>query len=300
MPSHPELGDKKAKTTFGFTVFLRWFLIPALAVAIGVGLVSFIAILTTTASDPEELLYQLRPGNSEMQRWQAAYGLAMAVRSRRDELSPHVKRQVIRYFAESLEEDAESDPRFRRFLALTLLALRDPESVSVLRKALDIEDDVTTRIYALKALAEIGPTDDDLSVSILRMLGDSDPAIRKTAAYAAGRIGTPVTIGPLRESLGDPEVDVRWNAALALARMGDKSGLSLLARMLDHSYVRSATNLSMDGESEVVKSAIVAVAELEAVEQAPLLRRLQNEHPDPEVRRLAARALETFQGITPP
>jgi HEAT repeat protein len=274
----------------GVALILRWFLIPALVVTIGVTLVGIIAVVTTREMTPAELLYEMRPGNSETRRWQAAFGLSTAVTAKRDELPEGFTQQVIRYLDDAID-DRRGDPRFRQFLAVVLLNLGDREAIPVLEKALGVEEDVQMRISAMRALSEIATEEDGLSSPIIRMMGDSDAGARKVAAYAAGKIGGPVTIRPLSIALEDPVVDVRWNAALSLARLGDDSGHDQLASMLDREYVREVSNLDWEGESAVVRNAVLGLARLDGGRYSSLLSRVAEEDEDPEVRQLAGDAL---------
>src|SRR3989442_479695 len=61
--------------------------------------------------------------------------------------------------------------------------------------------------------------------------------LRRSAVYRLGALDSGGSIGPVRSLLNDPVKDVAWNAALALARRGDRSGLPVLARMLERSYL---------------------------------------------------------------
>src|SRR6267142_2297660 len=96
----------------------------------------------------------------------------------------------------------DDDPRLRRYLALSLGEVRDPRAVEPLVQSL------------------------------------RDPDVQ-TAAYALGTLDDPGSIAPLRGLLHDPVEDVAWNAALSLARRGDRAGLPLLLRMLDRAYLDS-------------------------------------------------------------
>ena len=53
------------------------------------------------------------------------------------------------------------------------------------------------------------------------------------AVFGLGQRGDPRATPILRRALGDPDKDVRWNAALSLARLGDASGESILMEILE-------------------------------------------------------------------
>ncbi len=286
--------DTQDESFFNWSIMLRWFLIPSIVVAVGISVVGLIAVITTQEKGTSELLFEMGPQNAPARRWQAAYGLSALVLAKPDDLPVGFASQIIEYFDHSIDRDDE-DPRFRQFLALILLNLRDRQALPVLKKAITSPIDIETRICAVMALSEVGVVGDGLSPLVLELIRDDDPAIRKVGIYAAGRIGGPETLEPLRERLEDNVLDVRWNAALSLARRGDASGSTLLGSMMDRDYVRDNGNLDWDGESRVVRNALIALAQLQVTPNTELLSQLAANDKDPEVRRLANHALQTAQ-----
>ena len=69
------------------------------------------------------------------------------------------------------------------------------------------------------------------------LYGSSDAGIRKMAVYALGALPGDGQLVTLRTALQDAAPDVRWNAAIALARHGNREGVSVLHQMLDREYV---------------------------------------------------------------
>jgi hypothetical protein len=59
-----------------------------------------------------------------------------------------------------------------------------------------------------------------------------DPGLRSSAAFTLGVVGGEAARGRLEELCGDVEDDVRANAALGLARLGDPAAYETLAEML--------------------------------------------------------------------
>ena len=62
---------------------------------------------------------------------------------------------------------------------------------------------------------------------------DADAGIRKMVVYALGALPGDAQVDTLRTALEDPVADVRWNAAMALARHGSTDGVPVLRQMLD-------------------------------------------------------------------
>ena len=55
--------------------------------------------------------------------------------------------------------------------------------------------------------------------------------------YALGALPGDAQLATLRTALQDAAPDVRWNAAVALARHGNHEGVPVLRQMLDREYV---------------------------------------------------------------
>ncbi|MEO8500105.1 MAG: HEAT repeat domain-containing protein [Vicinamibacteria bacterium] len=87
----------------------------------------------------------------------------------------------------------------------------------------------------LESLARILVLEDSRSLgegSLLALLQSEDPAIRRRAALAAGRIGDPLAIPRLMQRLHDPEVEVRRATAFALGLLGSEEAAPALISLL--------------------------------------------------------------------
>ena len=235
--------------------------------------------------------------------WQIAYEMSRMLlgedASRRD---ARFVQDLIDLFKSSHDED----PRLRRYLALALGEVRDARAVGVLVDALGDPDD-QTKIYAVWALGAIG--EPGAAPALIPLLDHPDPGVRKIAAYALGVLDAGAAIEPLRAVLNDPVEDVAWNAALALARRGDRSGLPLLARMLDRSYLDRVRRPDESGQprglseaqkQEAILNALSAIARLRDRDHLAALQRLRDLDPDLRVRQAALEALAAVQDSPAP
>jgi hypothetical protein len=128
------------------------------------------------------------------------------------------------------ELGASKSAEMRWKAAAELGEQRRSEAAPALRAAL-ADPAASVRIHAAKALLEIeGP---GALADVEKLLADAVPEVRSSVAFEIGTYArTEAAREPLRKLLADPREDVRWNAAVALARMEDGSGREVLHAML--------------------------------------------------------------------
>jgi hypothetical protein len=97
---------------------------------------------------------------------------------------------------------------------------------------------------------------------LIRLVADVDPAVRRRAAIAIGRVGVAEGVPALTTALGDIEPDVREAAAFALGLVGSKAAVpALTAALADGSMRvrgRAADALGLIGD----RSAAPAIADM--------------------------------------
>lgn len=238
---------------------------------------------------------RLRPGGA----WQSAFELSRLIPledpGRRD---PEFGARLVGVF----EKARGGDPRLRRYLALALRELREPRAFDALIAAVREDADVETRLYAAWALGDLG---DPRSVpALLPLLESDDPDLRKIAAYALGSLrDAPDVDDALAPLVHDPVEDVAWNAALSLARRGDRRGLPLLRRMLDRDYLDRVRRPDEHGlprpltaaqREEAMINALRSLAGLGEASDRAALERLRDADPSLRVRAAAGEALRAL------
>jgi len=256
-------------------------------------LFGLIASEGTSASD---YLAEIRLHRSDA--WDPAFRLSRLLAGRKTSpLDPRFVPDLISVF-QSAKDD---DPRVRRYLALSLGEMGDPRAVEALVESLR-DPDVQTAIYGAWALGRIG--DARAAPGLVPLLEHEDPGLRKIAAYALGPLDDPGSIPPLRGLLHDPVEDVAWNAALSLARRGDRTGLPLLLRMLDRSYLDRVTRDDESGrpraltepqKEEAIRNALRSLVLLRDTDHLDLVRGLRESDPNLQVREAAFESLSVLQ-----
>ena len=278
---------------------VQFFLIPLAVVGMVVLVYGGFRLLLATERTPEELLTDVRAGGRE-RRWPAAYELSRLLADPETEVRhPHLGPALVEAFVDA----EQGDPRLRRYLALAIGRLAAPptNAVDELRTAL-VEPDSETRISIIWALASLGNA--SVVSDIEAQYGSDDAGIRKMAVYALGTLPGTADHSTLRNALDDPEADVQWNAAVALARHGRDDGVTVIRRMLDREYItrmvsRSATAAAaLDPVSEVIVSGLQAAASLGAVELRPPIEALSQSDANLRVREVAMKTLDALNSST--
>ncbi len=312
------------------TLIGRLFVVPAIIVTVMICLAIVVVLFggTTVGQRPsiDDLLrtiesdagkhtagMMLFPADREV--WQAAQELATRLTRKNQELTPEQIDQTaerIDRVLGTLKKPAGADDEVVRafqtkqqFLIMALARLNTPRAVDTVAKYLD-NTDPQARQAALSGLMEMRdqPAVHERVPAVVQRLDDESPAVQIVATAAVGVLAKPddtAAIKALRQKLaGDREV--QWNAAVALAKLGSKSGKAVLLNMLDRGFWeksrvqyqdaaetidRPFTSNEIDGYLGVAAD---AARRLDDADLRAGIERLKND-PSPSVREAARRAL---------
>src|SRR5215472_11632771 len=212
---------------------VQFFLIPLAVVAITVSVYVGFRSLLADDRQPQDYLNEIRFGGAT-RRWPAAYELSRLMADPKVRADQSLAPALVKAF-----KDSADDPQVRRYLALAIGRLDPPlppDAVAELTHALQ-DPDSETRISVIWALGSSGDPAVVPRLVPLYTAQDSDPGIRKMVVYALGALPGDAQDATLRTALQDAVADVRWNAAVALARHGSHEGIGVLKQMLDRTYV---------------------------------------------------------------
>ena len=265
---------------------LQFFIFPLSIVAVFV----IFGMIASEGKGAREHLADVRNGGAN-RRWQAAFELAKVLQAGKDPAlaDPAFTAEVAKVFADA----GGDDPRVRRYLALALGRMGDRAAVPALLQAVDdagaagTRSDPETQVYAVWALGVIR---DPAAVPRLAALARGDDAgLRKAAVHALGAFTSAESRGALAAALDDPVADVRWNAAIALARRRDPAAVPVLLSMLDRGQLAAVPGLTDEQRSEVMAQAIDAASQFDDPRAADAIRALRTD-PDLKVRERALAA----------
>jgi HEAT repeat protein len=293
---------------------VQFFLIPLAVVGVTVLMYAGFRSLLVEDRSPQEYLAEIQNGGMTRQ-WPAAYELSRLM------ADPAVRgdRSLAPVLVKAFEEAKGGDPRVRRYLALALGRLDPPmpqDAIAALVRSLDepgkpwnpdwisrmtgwSEIDVSeARISAIWALGSSG--DAAVVPRLVPLYASSDAGVRKMIVYALGALPGDAQAETLRAALRDEVPDVRWNAAVALARHGSHDGVPVLAQMLDRAYVEQTVKRDVrpdsdqDPVAEVMISGLRAVAVLRDGTLRPSVEGLSQQDRSLKVRQAALEALRVM------
>jgi HEAT repeat protein len=275
---------------------VQFFLIPLAVVAITVMVyVGFRSLLSDNRT-AQDYLTEIRNGGSD-RRWPAAYELSRLMADPKVRADRTLAPALVKAFDES-----QGDQQVRRYLALAIGRLDPPlppDAVASLTKALD-DPDSETRISVIWALGSSGDAAIVDRLVPLYQAQDGDPGIRKMVVYALGALPGDAQIDTLRTALNDNTPDVRWNAAVALARHNRTEGVAVLRQMLDRGYVEQTVkrevrqDSDIDPVADVMISGLRAAATLKEASLRPVVSSLSQDDRSMKVRQAALEALKVI------
>jgi HEAT repeat protein len=249
---------------------VQFFLIPLAVVALAVGVyVGFRSLLADSRS-AQDYLSEVQVGGAN-RRWPAAYELSRLMADPTVRADKTLAPALIKAFQQS-----KDDAQVRRYLALAIGRLDPPlptDAIDTLTAALD-DPDSETRISVIWALGSSGDRAVVPRLVPLYTAQDADPGIRKMVVYALGALPGDEQMTTLRTALHDDTPDVRWNAAVALARKGSHDGVPVLRQMLDRPYVEQTVKreVRQDADEDPVAEVMISGLRAAATLKEPSLR----------------------------
>jgi HEAT repeat protein len=257
---------------------VQFFLIPLAVVAITAGVYLGFRSMLADERGAREYLAEVQNGGAD-RRWPAAYELSRLM----DDPAVRADQSLGPALVAAFEHAENDDPRIRRYLALAIGRLDHPwpdNAVDVLVRSLEQPSQVQpqdwmsrltgwsesdlgeVRISTIWALGASG--DPQVAERLRPFYESSDAGIRKMVVYALGALPGEAQLATLHEALADAAPDVRWNAAVALARHGDRQGAGVIRQMLDRGYVEQVVKRDVRQDSDVDPIADVMISGLHA------------------------------------
>lgn len=304
---------------------VQLFLVPGLIVAIIVCVWLAFHWLAHLGNDPQAYVRTLQRDNEG--RWQAALNLANDLRGpgsaalKQDEDLARELGRILSEEAASGRSGEQSDT-LRVYLCRALGEFAVPAAAPPLVERISDASDPQTARAAVEALAVLhtnliaagrGFADPDGAAAAVIAASRSDDApLQSAAGFTLGVLGGEAAVERLLTLAGDTQDDVRFNAALGLARQGRTEAYEGLAEMLALPDTPPDPGDDAAAQSRRYKRALVVVNALRGVAllvdatheppPAGLVERLKAAASDPvgDVRSGAAALLKKIERIAAP
>ena len=222
IPNEPE------KSIFKI-LFNSFVIIPFLVAASLVFIYSLFSLLTYEDATAYDYLNDIKIGGAT-KRWQSAFELSKILYIS-DEISKDDRfiSEMINIFKQSKHDDN----RVRQYLALAMGRTGNSRYIDPLLS--EIEDENTENIPAI--IRALGLLKSGKAVQKLKLFLDhEDESIRLQTVIAFGNIADPTVIEDLKKSLYDSQPNIRWDAAISLAKIGDDSGREIILKLIEGKF----------------------------------------------------------------
>jgi HEAT repeat protein len=244
----------------GFSLFIKLFIVPAGIVLVALGIFFLGTMAIQHPKTAEQYLEELKSDNTS-RRWQSAYELSRMLNQNENiQFDQTLRAQLVQVFGDAKDDD----PRLREYLALVLGRLKEKSALSVLSSA--VRDDSTdVKIYSLWALGNI--EDPQGGEAALAALSDTDETVQRMAVGALSAMRYEPAKFALEKNLESSNQALRYDSAVALARIKDEKAVPILLEMMnlkpsgkpeDDQIIQSAKITAIEGAQELPDEALKA------------------------------------------
>ena len=270
-----------------YVLFYSFFLIPFMVTVFGALFFLLFRFITFETDDASELLNQVKIGSAS-KRWQSAFELSKVFNSpEKIPSDPSFKNQMVSAYNHSIHDD----PLVRAYLALAMGVTRDEFYSDALSIGLD-DENRESRLAAVQAIGLVGTkTALPKLQEILEKSQFTDERLATTISM--GMIGDKNSIPLLQKLLEDEEPNIQWDAAIALAKMGDTSGAFIIANLLDRDYLDAFPEVDEAEKNQAIMVAIEIASMIKAKGLQPKLVTLAESDGNLKIRNAAMQTLES-------
>ena len=267
-------------------VIHSFFVVPFIIAIFGVLIFLMLRILTIEPRTAQDYLHDVKIGGNT-KRWQGAFELSKILAN--PGRVPREERFVNDLISTFEYSEKERDDRIRIYLALAMGRTKDLRYATILEKTLNDENEeiLAAVIYSLGFINS--PTSLE---QLLLMFEHESARVRHQVVVALGNYdGDQVQI-VLKQALHDPEPNVRWDAAIALAKQKDDSGRRILLDLMDRKYLDSFPNIDAVEQNQAILAAIRASRDILDDELRQVLLDLMENDLNMKVRQAARNTLK--------
>ena len=231
-------------------VIHSFFVVPFIIAIFGVIIFLMLRILTIEPRTAQDYLHDVKIGGNT-KRWQGAFELSKILAN--PKMVPKEERFVNDMISTFEYSEKERDDRIRIYLALAMGRTKDLRYATILEKTLNVENEETLAavIYSLGLINSPSSLE-----KLLHMFEHESARVRHQVVVALGNYDGDQSQNVLKRALNDPEPNVRWDTAIALAKQKDNSGRRILLDLMDRKYLDSFPNIDAVEQNQAILAAI--------------------------------------------
>ena len=267
-------------------VIHSFFVVPFIIAIFGVLIFLMLRILTIEPRTAQDYLHDVKIGGNT-KRWQGAFELSKILANPR--MVPKEERFVNDLISTFEYSEKERDDRIRIYLALAMGRTKDWRYATILEKTLNDKNEeiIAAVIYSLGLINSPSSLE-----QLLHMFEHESARVRHQVVVALGNYDGDQVQTVLKQALNDPEPNVRWDAAIALAKQKDNSGRRILLDLMDRKYLDSFPNIDAVEQNQAILAAIRASRDILNDELRQVLTDLMENDLNMKVRQAARNTLK--------
>ncbi len=268
-----------------------FFVIPFVITVFGVLFFFMFRILVNESDSAEDYLTDVKIG-SATKRWQSAFELAKLLSDEeRIPKSINFQNEMIDIYNNAIHDN----PMVRTYLALAMGKTGDFAYGEVLIEGLK-DKDINSRIAAINALGLIQyqPAIPILKQFLSKSTGQE---IKLASVISLGMIGDNSVIPSLKNLLNDEEPNIQWDAAVALAKLGERSGSHIIENLLNRSFLDKFPSVDDWEKTQAIMVAIHISNQISDRKFIPKLKFLANNDQNMKIRDSAIKTLKNTYNI---
>ena len=239
-----------------YVLFYSFFLLPLMITIFGVMFFLIVKFLTFETEDPYDLLNNIKFGSAS-KRWQSAYELSKILSD--EELIPS-DNSFKEMFINAYQKSTHDDYKVKMYLILAMGKTKDVYYGDALMRSLN-DELLDIRLAAIQSLGQLRYTGatDDLSNFVMNSNYNEEVL---ASIISLGQIGDKKSISLLKQMLNHEEPNIRWDSAIALAKMNNDSGKFIINDLLNRQYYDSYKNVDQWEEDKAVMTAVQISSQL--------------------------------------
>ena len=274
-----------------YVLFYSFFLLPLMITVFGVMFFLIVKFLTFETEDPYDLLNNIKYGSAS-KRWQSAYELSKILSDQKLIPSEDSFKEM---FINAYQKSNHDDYKVKMYLILAMGKTQDIYYGDALMEGLD-DELLDIRLAAIHSLGQLRYDKSISQLSDFIINSNYDEEIL-ASIISLGQIGDGKSIPLLKEMLNHEEPNIRWDSAIALAKMNDYSGRKIINALLNREYYGGYSNIDKWEEDKAIMTAVQIAYQLKDPYFKKNLVTLATYDSNMEIRNTAIKILKSIYNV---